>query len=165
MVDHIFMAFLVPLKTIYTPWTHIILWCSKCIPKKHMFIVVHDFWPQTRVHQDVCINPNIFGVFLIWVQRSWLFSFHMPWYWSYSTLYYPFGVLYKEPLGYIKEEELKSNKTIVLLQLQLFSPNFLNFGPSFWFYLTWNHLDSWTLFIVHFTECMYWYSLCYFVKH
>ena len=25
---------------------------------------IHDFWPQTRIHQDVCINPNIFGVFL-----------------------------------------------------------------------------------------------------
>ena len=24
----------------------------------------HDFWPQTCIHRDVCINPNIFGVFL-----------------------------------------------------------------------------------------------------
>ena len=30
-----------------------------------------------------------------------------------STLHYPFGVLYKEPLGYIEEEELKSKETIV----------------------------------------------------
>ena len=29
------------------------------------------------------------------------------------TLHYPFGVLYKEPLGYIEGEELKSNETIV----------------------------------------------------
>ena len=29
------------------------------------------------------------------------------------TLHYPFGVLYKEPLGYIEEEELKRKKTIV----------------------------------------------------
>ena len=29
------------------------------------------------------------------------------------TLDYPFGVLYKEPLGYIEGEELKSNETIV----------------------------------------------------
>ena len=29
------------------------------------------------------------------------------------TLHYPFGVLYKEPLGYIEEEELKSKETIV----------------------------------------------------
>ena len=32
---------------------------------------------------------------------------------SYLTIHYPFGVLYKEPLGYIEEEELKSNETIV----------------------------------------------------
>ena len=32
---------------------------------------------------------------------------------SDSTLHYPFGVLYKEPLGYIEEEELKRTKTIV----------------------------------------------------
>ena len=30
-----------------------------------------------------------------------------------STLHYPFGVLYKEPLGYIEEEELKRKETIV----------------------------------------------------
>ena len=32
---------------------------------------------------------------------------------SYLTLDYPFGVLCKEPLGYIEGEELKSKKTIV----------------------------------------------------
>ena len=29
------------------------------------------------------------------------------------TLHYPFGVLYKEPLGYIEGEDLKSKETIV----------------------------------------------------
>ena len=29
------------------------------------------------------------------------------------TIHYLFGVLYKEPLGYIEEEELKSKETIV----------------------------------------------------
>ena len=37
----------------------------------------------------------------------------MPLYHSDLTLHYPFGVLYKEPLGYIEEEELKSKETIV----------------------------------------------------
>ena len=32
---------------------------------------------------------------------------------SYLTLHYPFGVLYEENIGYIEEEELKRNKTIV----------------------------------------------------
>ena len=31
---------------------------------------------------------------------------------SYLTLHFPFGVLYKEPLGYIEEEELMRNETI-----------------------------------------------------
>ena len=73
----------------------------------------HDFLPQTFPHRDVCISPNIFGVFLIWVRRSWLLAFQMPWERSDSTLHYPFGVLYKEPLGYIEEEELKRKETIV----------------------------------------------------
>ena len=37
----------------------------------------------------------------------------MPLYCLNLTLDYPFGLLHKEPLGYIEEEELKSNKTIV----------------------------------------------------
>ena len=67
-----------------------------------------DFWPQTHVHRDVCISPNIFGFFLIWVRISWLLAFHIPGDHSDSTLRYPVGVLYKEPLGYIEEEELNS---------------------------------------------------------
>ena len=72
-----------------------------------------DFWPQTYVHWDVCIKLNNFGFFLGWVRRSWLLAFHIPLDHSDSTLHYPFGLLYKEPLGYIEEEELKSNETIV----------------------------------------------------
>ena len=72
-----------------------------------------DFWPQTYVHRDVCISRNVFGVFLIEVWINWLLAFQMPWEWLDSTLHYPFGVIYKEQLGYIKEEELKSKETIV----------------------------------------------------
>ena len=39
----------------------------------------------------------------------------MPQYRVYLTLHYPFGLLYKEPLGYIEEEELNSKKTIVVI--------------------------------------------------
>ena len=35
------------------------------------------------------------------------------------TLHYPFGETYKEPLGYIEEEELKSKETIVHCCLSL----------------------------------------------
>ena len=37
----------------------------------------------------------------------------MPRYCLDLTLHYPFGVLYKEPLGYIEEEEWNNEKTIV----------------------------------------------------
>ena len=45
-------------------------------------------------------------------QTTCLFAFHIPRYHSDLTLHYPFGVLYKEALGYIEGEELKSKKTI-----------------------------------------------------
>ena len=84
---------------------------------KPILTCTHDFWPQTRVHRDVCISPNIFGVFLIWIRRSWLLAFHMPWDRSDLTLHYPFGVLYKEPLGYIEEQ---GNYSPLLPQLCLY---------------------------------------------
>ena len=80
---------------------------------KLILACTHDFWPQTRIHRDVCISPNIFGIFLIWVRITWLLAFQMPWECSDLTLHFPFGVLYKEPLGYIEEEELKRKETIV----------------------------------------------------
>ena len=43
MVDHIFMAFPIPMQTLYTPWNYIILLCPNIIRKKNMFIVVRDF--------------------------------------------------------------------------------------------------------------------------
>ena len=43
----------------------------------------------------------------------------MPQYFSDLTLHYPFGVLYKESLGYIEEEELKSKEIIVHCCLSL----------------------------------------------
>ena len=58
-----------------------------------------------------------------------------------STLHQPFGVLYKEPLGYIEEEEFKSKETIVqvasiclYLSLHPFVPlEHIVFFPSFHF--------------------------------
>ena len=49
----------------------------------------------------------------MWIQITFILSFHMPRDCSYLTFHYPFEALYKEPLGYIKGEELKSKKTIV----------------------------------------------------
>ena len=45
-------------------------------------------------------------------QTIGILAFHMPRDRSDLTLHYPFGLLYKEPLGYIEEEELKRKETI-----------------------------------------------------
>ena len=111
------------------------------------------FWTQPHVHRDVCISENTFGVFLIWVWISWLLAFHIPWYRSYSTLHYPFGVLYKEPLGYIEEEQLKSKETIVhccLSLLVLESASLCRFGElcvlpkvAFVFWACYREMKDW----------------------
>ena len=49
----------------------------------------------------------------MWIQITCLLAFHIPWDCSNLTLHFPSGVLYKEPLIYIEEEELKSKRTIV----------------------------------------------------
>ena len=79
---------------------------SKFIPKnpclllyatfKPILACTRDFWPQIRVHRDVCIKPKSFGFFLGWVRRSWLLAFRMPWDHSNSTLtpYYIAGLSY-----------------------------------------------------------------------
>ena len=71
---------------------------------KQYSCVYTTYWPQTRVHRDVCKMTNIFGVFLIWVRITWLLAFQIPWERSNSTLHYLFGLIYKEPLGYIEGE-------------------------------------------------------------
>ena len=106
---------------------------------KPILVCTHDFWPQTRVHRDVCINPDTFGFFFIWVWTNWLLAFHMPWYHSYSTLDYLFGVLYKEIYGTLKAyERIESKETIVhccrnlCLSLHPFVPwSTFVFFPSF----------------------------------
>ena len=49
----------------------------------------------------------------MWIRVNCLLAFHMPLDRSDLTFYYPIEALYKEPLGYIEEEELKSKKTTV----------------------------------------------------
>ena len=96
---------------------------SKFIPKNTCLLMymtfnpilacTRDFWTQTCIHRDVCINPNSFVFFLVCFWTAWLLAFQMPWEFSYSALDYLFGVLYKEPLGYIEEVKLKRKETIV----------------------------------------------------
>ena len=120
MVDHIFMDFPIPLQTLWTPWTCVILWCSNIIPKITCYFLyatfnpflmyIRGYWPQTHVHLEFS---------LMCVGTTWLLAFHIPRDRSDLTLHYPFGVLYKEPLGYIEGEELKRKETIVHCCLSL----------------------------------------------
>ena len=77
---------------------------------KAILVCIHSFWPQTRIHRDVCKMTNIFGFFLIWVWITWLLAFHIPWERSDITLHYLFGVLYNEPLGYIEGGEIQEKE-------------------------------------------------------
>ena len=62
----------------------------------------------------MCEKGQIFLDFsLMWIRFSCLFAFNMPRDRSYLTFHYPIEALYKEPFGYIEEEELKSKRTIV----------------------------------------------------
>ena len=66
------------------------------------------------VYIGMCAKGQIFLEFsLMWIQFTYLFAFHMPQYPSYLTFHYPIEALYKEPLGYIEEEELKNKETLV----------------------------------------------------
>ena len=58
-------------------------------------------------------------------------ALHIPWYHRDSTLCYPFGLLYKEPLGYIEEEELKRKEAIVHYFLK-FSYTWVYIPLSLW---------------------------------
>ena len=56
--------------------------------------------------------------------------------------------IYCQTACYLKKKlsrDLCSLGSRQLLQLQPFFPNFSNFGPSFWFYLSWDCLVSWNL--------------------
>ena len=116
LVDHIFMAFHVPLQTPWTPFAQIILLCPKKVPKntclcvyttfKAILTCICNFWDKTHIHQEMCIKPKKFGVFLIESWINWLLAFPRPWEHSDSTLHFLFGVIYIEPLRYIEGGEI-----------------------------------------------------------
>ena len=63
------------------------------------------------------------------VWTTWILAFHMPRDHSHLTLHNPFGVLYKEPLGYIEEEELRSKKNLVHCCCSLLVLDFASLCP------------------------------------
>ena len=79
--------------------------------------------PFSRIYVDLTLKPAyiemcaksqiVLEFFLMWIWITCLLAFHMPWDHSNLTFHYPIEALYKEPFGYIEEEELESKKTIV----------------------------------------------------
>ena len=128
MVDHTFMAFPIPLQTLWTPWT---IFLPLMFPisslKTPIICCTRLLIPFSRIYVDITLKPVYIGMcakgqiflefFLMWIQVTCLLAFHMPQYHSYLTLQYPFGVLYKEPLGYIEEEGIEGQESYILLLL------------------------------------------------
>ena len=52
---------------------------------------------------------------LMWIQITCLLAFHMPRDRSDLTFHYPIEALYKEPLGYIEDGEIKEKENYSLL--------------------------------------------------
>ena len=71
--------------------------------------------PFLRIYADSTLKPVYIGMCgkgqmilefsLMWIQVICLLSFHMLQYRFYLTFHYPIEALYKEPFGYIEEEE------------------------------------------------------------
>ena len=103
MVDHTFIAFHVPLQTLWTPWTNIVplmfprsslktpvICCTwLLIPFSSIYV---DFTPKPA-YIKMCAKGQMFLDFsFMWIQVTCLLAFH-----------YPIEALYKEPFGYIIE--------------------------------------------------------------
>ena len=88
----------------------LIIYCTRLlIPFSRLYA---DITPKP-MYIRMCAKGQIFLEFsLMWIRVTCLLAFHMPWDPSNLTFHYPIEALYKEPFGYIKEEELKRRKTI-----------------------------------------------------
>ena len=118
------MAFPYPAADSLYPMDHLFPFdVSLTIPKNIIKMIYAAFSPITayirgyslysHVHRDVLVQ-SILEFSLTWIRLIWLLAFHMPWDRTDSTFQYPFGKLYKEPLGTLKAwENFESNKTIV----------------------------------------------------
>ena len=89
MVDHTFMAFPVPLRTLWTPWTIFIpLMFPRSSLKTPIICCIRLLIPFSRIYVDLTLkiayigmcakHQIIFKFSLIWIQISCLLSFHMP---------------------------------------------------------------------------------------
>ena len=122
MVDHIFMAFPVPLQTLWTPWT---IFVPLMFPRSSLkaCIIFHTqiLNPFLCIYADMTLKPAyivmcakgqiVLEFSLMWIWVTCLLAFHMPWDCLDLAFHYPIEELYKEPFGYIEgREELRARE-------------------------------------------------------
>ena len=132
MVDHTFMAFLLPLQTPWTPWT---IFVPLMVPWSSLkTLIIFHTWilnPFSRIHADITLKPVYIGMCakgqiflefsLMWIRVTYLLAFHMPRDRLDLTFHYPIEALYKETFGYIERGgiEEKENYSTLLPELIL----------------------------------------------
>ena len=89
MVDHIFMAFPIPLQTLWTPW---IIFVPLLFPisslKTHVIFHTRLLNPFSRIYTDMTLKPAYIGMCakgqivlefsLTWIQVNCLLAFYIP---------------------------------------------------------------------------------------
>ena len=113
MVEHTFMAFLVPVQTLWTPWT---IFVPLMFPRSSLktCIIFHTRLLNlfSRIYVDMTFKPTyirmcakgqiVLEFSLMWIRVTCLLAFLMPWDCSNLTFHYPIEALFKEPFGYIE---------------------------------------------------------------
>ena len=130
MIDHTFMAFHVPLQTLWTPWTIFVpLMFPRLSLKTPVICCTRLLIPFSRIYADItlkfvyigmCAKGQIFLEFsLMWIQITCLLAFHMPLDCSDLTFHHPIEALYKEPFGYIKRGGIEEQENYSPLLLEV----------------------------------------------
>ena len=149
MVDHTFMAFYVPLQTLWTPWTIFVplmfpisslKTCIICYTwLLNLFLLIYVDMILKPTYIGMCAKGQIVLEFsLMWIQITCLFAFHMSWYRSDLTFHYPIEALYKEPFGYIERGGIEEQENyspffpkLILESVSLCPLEHFVFFPSF----------------------------------
>ena len=113
ILPHMFMAFLVPLQILWTPWTIFVPLMFPISSIKTLIICCTQLLnPFSCIHVDITLKPTYIGMCakgqiflefsLIWIQVTCLLALHIPGDRLDLTFHYPSEALYKEPFGYIE---------------------------------------------------------------
>ena len=114
------MAFLVPLQTLWTPWTIFVPLMFPRSSLKTCICYTRLLNLFSHIYADMTLKPAYIGMCakcqivlefsLMWIRVTCLLAFHMPWDHSDLTFHYPIEALYKEPFGYIDGGGIKEQE-------------------------------------------------------